>query len=86
MNPPEADPPWAGYQLDLRTPGILPTLANSRKQMRHNPKRRKKPCARPHFQQRRTMRVENFGLRFDFAICDSVAIGYYYFFTKGKPS
>jgi hypothetical protein len=36
--------------------------------MRQMPKSRMKPRLRPQRQQRRTIREENFGLRFDFAI------------------
>lgn len=67
----------ADYQLDLRTPGSFPALAYSRKQMRHKPKWRINDLLRPQRQQRFTLRVENFGLRFDLAICDSVAINYF---------
>ncbi len=62
------------YQLDLRMPGILPALANSLKQMRHKANLRMYPRLRPHFQQRRTIRVENLGERLDLAICPWVAI------------
>lgn len=62
------------YQLDFRTPGTKPWLANSLKQMRHNLNLRINPRRLPHFQQRRTIRVINFGFLLDFAICACVAI------------
>jgi len=40
--------PAASYQLDLITPGNLPSDANSRKQIRQMPNFRKKPLGRPH--------------------------------------
>ena len=49
------------YQLDFLTPGIIPSLAYSRKQMRHRPKSRMNARLRPHRKQRRTMRVLNLG-------------------------
>ena len=59
----------AGYQLLFRIPGIRPALANSLKQIRQRLNLLIYPRRRPHFQQRRTIRVENFGLRADLAIC-----------------
>jgi len=50
------------YQLDLRTPGSIPSLASSRKQIRHSPKSRIYACLRPHLKQRFTLREENFGV------------------------
>ena len=44
--------PFLSYQLDLVTPGTLPSKANSRKHMRHSPKRRMYARGRPHFEQR----------------------------------
>lgn len=49
------------HQLDFLTPGISRWLASSRKQIRHNSKSRIYPRFRPQRQQRRTIRVENFG-------------------------
>jgi hypothetical protein len=49
-------------------------LANSLKQIRHNPNLRKNPCFLPHFQHRFTFRVENFGFFFDLATTDVFAI------------
>lgn len=66
----------ADYQLDFLIPGIFPSLANSRKQIRHKPNFPMNPRTRPHFQQRLTTRVENFGWRFDFAFCACVAISF----------
>jgi hypothetical protein len=52
------------YQLAFVTPGISPFSANSLKQIRHRPNRRKYPCGRPHLKQRFFFRVENFALHF----------------------
>ncbi len=62
------------YQEDFRTPGIFPSFANSRKQIRHRPKSRMYPCLRPHLKHRFTVRVENFGFFNDRAITDFFAI------------
>jgi len=62
------------YQLDLRTPGSIPELANSLKQMRHRLNLRIYPRLRPHFQQRRTDLELNLGFLLDLTICDWVAI------------
>ena len=53
---------------------MLPSSASSRKQMRQRLKSRIKPRGRPHLKQRRTVRLENFGLRFAFAIIDFLAM------------
>src|SRR5262249_27640593 len=45
------------------------------KQMRQRLKSRMKPRGRPHLKQRRTVREENFGLRFALTIMDFFAIG-----------
>jgi hypothetical protein len=45
------------YQLDLTTPGIMPSLANSRKQIRHSRNRRMYPLGRPQREQRLRTRV-----------------------------
>ncbi len=45
------------YQLDLVTPGIIPELANSRKEIRERLKRRMKPWRRPVKAQRFTKRT-----------------------------
>ena len=55
-------------------PGICPSRASSRKQMRQRLKSRMKPRGRPHLKQRRTVREENFGVRFAFTIIDFLAI------------
>ena len=55
-------------------PGILPSSASSRKQMRQRLKSRIKPRGRPHLKQRRTVRVENFGTRSALIIIDFLAI------------
>jgi hypothetical protein len=62
------------YQLDLVTPGTSPRFASSLKQMRQSSNRRIYPFFRPQRQHRRTIRDENFGVFFDFAIWFSVAI------------
>src|SRR3989344_675035 len=62
------------YQEDFLMPGMFPSSASSRKQMRQRLKSRMKPLGRPHLKQRRTVRLENFGFRFDFTIIDFLAI------------
>lgn len=63
-----------GYHDDLRTPGISPFEASSRKQMRQISYFLKYPCFLPHFQQRRTMRVEYLGFFSARACTDVFAI------------
>lgn len=55
-------------------PGMCPSRASSRKQMRQRLKSRIKPRGRPHLKQRRTLRLENFGLRFAFTTSDFLAM------------
>ncbi len=55
-------------------PGILPSSASSRKQIRQRLKSRIKPRGRPHLKQRRTTRLLNFGLRCDFTMSDFFAM------------
>lgn len=65
------------YQEALLTPGISPRLASSLKQILQSWNLRMKPALRPHFQQRRMTRDENFGLtklRSAFAIKDFLAM------------
>src|SRR3989344_1045384 len=62
------------YQLDFLTPGIFPSFASSRKQMRHNPKSRIYPRLRPHRKHRLTRREENFGVFNDRTYVDVFAI------------
>lgn len=57
-------------------------MANSRKQIRHKPKSRRKKRLRPQRQHRLTLRVMNFGVFLDFAIWFSVAI--LLFFGRGE--
>lgn len=64
--------PFLIYQLDLVTPGTLPSKANSRKHMRHSPKRRMYARGRPHFEQRLRTCVLYF-LRVSLAIIDFLA-------------
>lgn len=52
----------------------MPSLAYSRKQIRHNPKSRIKPFLRPQRKQRRTIRLLNFGFLSARAITDFFAI------------
>jgi len=61
------------YQLAFLTPGISPSSANLRKQMRQIPNLRYTARGRPHSLQRDSRRVENFGLRFALAIFDLLA-------------
>jgi hypothetical protein len=62
------------YQLAFVTPGILPWLANSRKQIRQIWNRRMYACRRPQFLQRLYLRDENFAGRDCFTIKHSFAI------------
>ena len=48
------------YQLDLRTPGNIPSFANSLKQIRHRPKSLMKALPRPQRKHRFFCRVLNF--------------------------
>src|SRR5258708_1843529 len=58
----------ASYQDALRTPGIIPNNASSRKQIRQSPKRRRTASERPHRPQRFLTRTWNFGFRLLFSI------------------
>ena len=62
------------YQLDLRTPGSIPSLANSLKQIRQTPKSLMKPFPRPQRKHRFFCRVENFGFFAALALTDVFAI------------
>ena len=62
------------YQLDFLTPGILPSLASSRKQIRHRSKSRIYPRLRPQRKQRFVFRVLNFGTFRERAMTDVFAI------------
>lgn len=64
----------ANYQDDLRIPGMRPSLAASLKQARHMPKSRIKARLRPQRKQRRTTLDLNFGVRFERATVDFLAI------------
>ena len=55
-------------------PGIIPSFASSRKQMRHISNSRIYPCFRPHLKQRRTTRDANFGFLSDRTNVDVFAI------------
>ena len=62
------------YQLDFVTPGRIPWLARSRKQIRHSANRRMKPRGRPHTEQRFRSRTLNRAGRIDRAILEVFAI------------
>ena len=62
------------YQLAFRTPGIRPSSASLRKQIRQMPNFRYTARGRPQSRQRRTRRVENFGVRCAMAIFDLLAM------------
>ena len=62
--------PTRHYQLDFRTPGIIPLSARLRKQIRQIPNLRYTARGRPHILQRRSRRTENLGSRFALAIFD----------------
>jgi len=54
-------------------PGIIPSFANSRKQIRHKLKSLIKPRLRPHLKQRLTARELNFGFFAALALVDVLA-------------
>jgi len=62
------------YHEDLRIPGICPSFASSRKQIRHKLKSRMYPRRRPQRKHLRTTRDLNFGFLLAFAISDFFAI------------
>jgi len=62
------------YQEDLRTPGNIPSLASSLKQIRQTPKSLMKALPRPQRKQRFLARVENFGFFKALAFTDVFAI------------
>ena len=62
------------YQEAFFTPGRRPLSAISRKQIRQMPNLRYTARGRPQILQRRTSRVENFGLRLAIAIFDLLAM------------
>jgi len=62
------------YQEDFRTPGSIPSLASSLKQIRHIPKSRIKLLPRPHRKHRFLARVANFGFFKARALTDVFAI------------
>ena len=65
---------WVNYQEDFRTPGSMPSLASSRKQMRQMPKSRIKALPRPHLKHLFFWRVENLGFLAARALTDVFAI------------
>jgi hypothetical protein len=66
--------PASHYQLALRTPGISPLSAISRKQIRQMPNFRMNARGRPQRPQRLPRRTENFGFSFVFSISAFLAI------------
>ena len=62
------------YQDALRTPGISPFSAISRKQMRHSPNLRRNARGRPQRVQRWIFRLLNFGFLFAFSTSAFFAI------------
>jgi hypothetical protein len=62
------------YQLDLRTPGSIPSFANSRKQIRQRPKSLMKAFPRPQRKHRFFARVLNFCFLAARALTDVFAI------------
>jgi hypothetical protein len=62
------------YQDALRTPGISPFNAISRKQIRHRPNLRRNARGRPQRVQRLTLRDENFGFLLAFSTSAFFAI------------
>ena len=62
------------YQLDFLTPGIIPSLAYSRKQMRHRPKSLIKAFPLPQRKHRFFFLVLNFGFLEALAFTDVFAI------------
>lgn len=62
------------YQEDFRTPGSIPSFANSRKQIRQMPKSRMKACPRPQRKHRFFDRTANFGVLAARALTDVFAI------------
>ncbi len=62
------------YQLDLRTPGSIPSFANSLKQIRQIPKSLIKPFPLPQRKQRFFCRVLNLGTFLLLAITDVFAM------------
>jgi hypothetical protein len=62
------------YQDDFFTPGILPSLASSLKQILQRPKSRMNALPRPHLKHRFVARVENFGFFAALASTDVFAI------------
>ena len=78
---------YFNYQDDFVTPGISPLLANSLKQILHNPKSLIKPLLLPHLKHLRINREENFGFLFAFAICEAFAMIMYNYLVSliGNP-
>jgi hypothetical protein len=64
----------SNYQEDFLIPGILPSLANSLKQIRQRSKSLIYPRLRPQRKQRLVARVENLGFFLERAITDVLAI------------
>jgi len=71
------------YQELFLTPGISPSCACSRKQIRQRSKSRIYPCLRPHWTQRRTTRLLYFGVRVARTFTDVRAIYFLGFRDQG---
>ena len=65
------------YHEDFLMPGIFPSSASSRKQIRQRLKSRRNPRGRPHLKQRRITRLLNFGFRSALTTIDLLAICIY---------
>jgi hypothetical protein len=63
-----------GYQLALRTPGMYPESAISRKQILHSPNFLKNARDRPHRPHRLCFLTRNFGFRLLFSTMAFLAI------------
>ena len=74
-----------GYQLALRTPGIIPDSDRSRKQIRQRPNLRRYARDRPQRPQRLCCRTWNFGFRFDFSTIAFRAIQKHSVFLSYQP-
>ena len=73
------------YQLDFVTPGMRPSAASVRKQMRHIPNFLMNALGRPQSRQRLWNRTLNLGARFQRSIADFFA-KILYLFRNGMPS
>ncbi len=76
------------YQLDFVMPGMRPSAANVRKQMRHMPNFLMYALGRPQIRHRLWNRTLNLGARFHRSIADFFAkiLYLFYLFRNGMPS